>query len=316
MALEEDVLGLLAQSDVPLDDDQIARRLGANRQYVNAVCRRLASSGRLVRKRGPGGKLVNFLGGTHPPTEDFSLPTTTRGRVDSQARVEDLIAHFTECVERFEVSNAFPGPSLYFHERAIERRRQHSSVGSLLQDKLFFEYVYAMLPAWGMHRMGKQAAKVGDFDLMVDSFRGQEALIEEIFDRRLDELRREEVEAVANSAWKIIAGLKVSLSGTRIVAGSKALHHMLPDLVPPVDRQYTWRFFTGQTTYLPRGGEEAAFRKWFPLFADIASRRRESIKATLSRGGFMATGIAKVVDNAIMGFMLALDGMEVLSEET
>ena len=47
----------------------------------------------------------------------------------------------------FEKNRAFPGPSLYFHLRAIERRRAHRAVGSLLDDRLFLEYVYAVLPA-------------------------------------------------------------------------------------------------------------------------------------------------------------------------
>jgi hypothetical protein len=66
-------------------------------------------------------------------------------------------------------------------------------------------------------------------------------------------------------AWGVIAHVKVSMFRTQIVAGSKFLHHLLPDLIPPIDRQYTFTFFTGQKTCL--------------------------------------TGEAKVIDNAIMGFM-------------
>ena len=39
--------------------------------------------------------------------------------------------------------------------------------------------------------------------------------------------------------------------------GSKVLHHVLPDLVPPIDRQYTFKFFYGRTLLsIP---EEVAF---------------------------------------------------------
>jgi hypothetical protein len=51
---------------------------------------------------------------------------------------------------------------------------------------------------------------------------------------------------LAPKLWDIVAHLKVSTSETQIVAGSKALHHALPDLVPPIDRQCTFRFFIGQ----------------------------------------------------------------------
>jgi len=40
----------------------------------------------------------------------------------------------------------------------------------------------------------------------------------------------------------------VSTSRTQIVASSKFLHHLLPDLIPPIDRQYTFAFLTGQKT--------------------------------------------------------------------
>jgi hypothetical protein len=62
--------------------------------------------------------------------------------------------------------------------------------------------------------------------------------------------------------------MKVSTSQTQIVAGSKFLHHLLPDLVPPIDRQYTFSFFTGQKAVY--GGDRPAFLEWFPQVARVA----------------------------------------------
>ena len=36
------------------------------------------------------------------------------------------------------------------------------------------------------------------------------------------------------------------MAGSQIVAGSKMLNHFLPDLIPPIDRPYTFSFFTGR----------------------------------------------------------------------
>jgi hypothetical protein len=74
-----------------------------------------------------------------------------------------------------------------------------------------------------------------------------------------------------------------------------------PDLVPPIDRQYTFQFFTGQKAVT--SGDERAFLEWFPYFAEIGRRAASEIRAAVERGGFMATGPAKVIDNAIIGFM-------------
>jgi hypothetical protein len=72
----------------------------------------------------------------------------------------------------------------------------------------------------------------------------------------------------AHIAWQVIAAIKVSTSRTQIVAGSKMLHHLLPELIPPIDRQYTSSFFTGQKV-VP--DDRAAFLDWFPQLASIGT---------------------------------------------
>ena len=59
------------------------------------------------------------------------------------------------------------------------------------------------------------------------------------------------------------------------------LHHLLPDLIPPIDRQYTFSFFTGRKM-VP--GDRAAFLDWFPQLASIGTRCQEQIRDTINRG--------------------------------
>jgi hypothetical protein len=74
------ILAALRTSTVPLDDDQLAARLGASqRQTINQVCRRLATHGTLRRQTGPDGKIVNVLVGDPPQ----SLSPESRRRSDS-----------------------------------------------------------------------------------------------------------------------------------------------------------------------------------------------------------------------------------------
>lgn len=170
----------------------------------------------------------------------------------------------------------------------------------MLNDERFLEYVYAVLPAWGMHRMGPQTAKVADFPQITTELRNAAPELEALWPLRITALQADEVDDTAQIIWAVIARIKVSTSRTQIVAGSKFLHHLLPDLVPPIDRQYTFSFFTGQKA-VP--DDRMAFLDWFPLLAEIGTRCREPIQDAISRGGFMATGHAKVIDNAIMGFI-------------
>jgi hypothetical protein len=46
---------------------------------------------------------------------------------------------------------------------------------------------------------------------------------------------------------------------------------------------------------------------WFPYLAEIGRRCRGPIDETMLRGGRMAAGRAKVIDNATVGFMLTED---------
>jgi hypothetical protein len=311
----DQVLLLIRQSPVPLDDDQIAQAARMNRVYVNAICRQLAQDNLIIRDRGVAGKIVNTAADRSEPAHEKDVsgspPHVSRSprepRQRPAARLADrigkLTAGFPDYVAAFEASQAFPGPSLYFHLRAIERRRQHHTARSLLDDSLFLEYVYAVLPAWGMHRMGPQAAKVGDFIQITTALKESAPALEQLWPLRITTLEGHESHETAALAWDVIAHIKVSTSRTQIVAGSKFLHHVLPDLVPPIDRQYTFNFFTGQKMV---ASDRAAFLDWFPRLADIGERCGEPIRDAIARGGFMATGEAKVIDNAIMGFMQGL----------
>jgi hypothetical protein len=117
---------------------------------------------------------------------------------------------------------------------------------------------------------------------------------------RITSLRAEEAQHVAARTWGVIERIRVSTSRTQIVAGTKFVHHLLPDLLPPIDRQYTFKFFTGQKAV---ASDRLAFLDWFPRLAEVGARCQEPIREAITRGGFMATGEAKVIDNAIMGFM-------------
>jgi hypothetical protein len=312
------VLALIRHSDAPLDDDQIAQAAQMNRVYVNMICRQLAEDKLIVRRRSGAGKLVNSATSssdlwahenvTGEPPEEARPWRGPRRRAAERLteRIQQLTAEFAECVAVFEASQAFPGPSLYFHLRAIERRRAHQTISSLLEDRIFLEYVYAVLPAWGMHRMGPQAAKVGDFEHITTALREKAPELQQLWPLHITMLSRQAAREAAAIAWDVIAHVKVSTSRTQIVAGSKFLHHLLPDLVPTIDRQYTFTFFTGQKM-VP--SDRAAFLDWFPRLAEIGAQCRDQIQAAIARGGFMATGEAKVIDNAIMGFMQRQSGL-------
>jgi hypothetical protein len=86
---------------------------------------------------------------------------------------------------------------------------------------------------------------------------------------------------------------------TKIVIGTKALHHLIPELVPPMDRQYTLRFFFEHTTM--NQGDRMAFDVMLPQFHQIATNCAEQISSLIGVGS-MNTSVTKIIDNAIVGY--------------
>lgn len=84
-----------------------------------------------------------------------------------------------------------------------------------------------------------------------------------------------------------------------LVAGSKALHHVLPDLVVPIDRRYTRPFFGWYGTQF-QYQQQRAFEEMFPTFHSIAVE----VQLEQFMGNGWRTARAKVLDKAIVAFCL------------
>ncbi len=83
LTLPERIRGLLRNG--PLDDDELAARLGVIRQQVNEAGRAMERQGLVTRTVGPGGKIVTALSpvasGEPPPIVLASNRTTASGHV-------------------------------------------------------------------------------------------------------------------------------------------------------------------------------------------------------------------------------------------
>lgn len=250
---------------------------------------------------------------------------STLARMDQQ--VATLITGFAHFVEVFDLARRFGGPSIYFHDRTLDRLRSFGSPTDALLDDGFVESLYAVLTAWGMHRMGSRGARMAEFAVFRDSLRVQVPAIsklEEHFREACDKtpatlsgVTRGDLSGLAVELWSIISELKLGKSDdARIVIGSKAIHHLLPALLPPIDRRYTLRFFLGVEN-LGAGREQGAFREIFPRFAQIASACDSVIDRLMndnaSGGRYMRTSPTKVIDNAIVGF--GIDRLRIEEEE-
>jgi hypothetical protein len=222
---------------------------------------------------------------------------------ERRPQLDELILNLGSFADAFDKRRQYTGPGIYFHAKAIAARRSHARAVDALADDQFFDYMYATLASWGLHRMGSGYTKLADIGDLKSSFQRQRRLIAQLDNLRLEEVGDNEADKVAGSIWQILQGLRVGIGETLLVANSKALHHLLPDLVPPIDRNYTLNFFVGRP-YIRRGRDADYFMALFPLFQEIAVSCRPDIHARIQvppEG--MNTSVTKVIDNAILGFM-------------
>ena len=170
------------------------------------------------------------------------------------------------------------------------------------------EALYATLTAWGLHRMGPGDAKLGDFGDFKAAFRRHAEAICDLASLRIDELADEKVQSVGARLWELIADLGIGPAERKIVRGSKALHHLLPDLLPPIDGEHTLKFFF-QNPAFDEEKERAAFREMYPCFRRVSTACASQIRARLSGPGEWNTSITKIIDNAIVGYVRGREGV-------
>ncbi len=214
-------------------------------------------------------------------------------------RVEGLKKDFVWSLRAFDRRRLFSGPSQYFHLRTLHYLKRHRSAVEALRDDQYCDALYAALASWGLHRMGPGNAKLRDLDTIRRSLIKNGEAIRDLEDLRLSDFGGRTTEDVTRAIWAVLRSLRVTRAKAFLVANTKTLHHVLPALIPPVDREYTLDFFFGPTTI--DGREKAAFHAMFPRLHDIAKAKANVIARWRRRKGWH-TSESKVVDNAIVGY--------------
>src|SRR5207249_9322811 len=122
------------------------------------------------------------------------------------------------------------------------------------------------------------------------------ARVEDLRGMSICDLDDAQVPAMTKRLAVLVEKAGITASGAPLVANTKTLHFILPDLVPPVDRNYTCRFFYGRMR--PPGDAAEVFGAVFPLLAGLAKRHEATVKK--ATGTYLCLGHAKALDNAIV----------------
>lgn len=170
-------------------------------------------------------------------------------------------------------------------------------------DTQYKEYLYATLCAWGIHRMGREAGRLVEFGKFCQEIETLSPYLGRLQGLYLSELTAQEVEDTTHMLWNLIESMRIRpVDKPYLVPATKALHHILPELVVPVDGQYTAAFFGWSRNELLNRPRDMFF-KVFPTLADIAKRIKPQVSSYAGQP-FHRT-LAKIVDNAIAGFVIS-----------
>ena len=212
----------------------------------------------------------------------------------------------------FEDFKAFGGPCVYFHQAAL------AAAAEEFLSIRHIELIYATLTAWGMHRMGDVTTtmtKLTEWQEFHDSIVSQKQQLLRLRNCSMQTMSKNEFSEVIAGTREIYNNLRISRSASSVVANSKALHHLLPHLVPPIDRQYTVRFFRHQPeAWLNKKGQfkavmlPAGMDAQFNLFQDICTKIWVIVSRTdpsIFQEQYSEHGVTvpKVIDNAILRYV-------------
>jgi hypothetical protein len=161
--------------------------------------------------------------------------------IDLRPRVALVIAEFDRYVQAYDDAVPFTRAGQYeLHRRTIDRRRAFGSAAGAVMDDVFTADLHVTLRGWGI---GQLASPLVPLELFRTRLRERADLFIEFDGRSLEDVPTDEVGQLTASLDRLIANLGIVENKARIVAGTKTLHHILPDLVPPMDRAWTGAFF-------------------------------------------------------------------------
>lgn len=210
-------------------------------------------------------------------------------------QVEDIISNADKYHEGYYAVETFRGPSLHFHRRSLEL---HDSTDF----ERYLECIYATLTSWGMHRMGMRGSKMVPYDVFRES-------VEPLRDTIGEAAHLDWVDMTYDK-WLLIErlfkGINIMASKTTIVGNSKVMAHMIPNMVPPIDRQYTLKYLRG-STYLRNNLDwewglmkEIISEFFIPIAADASFRRKADVWIADQSTYPWDTSVLKVIDNLVI----------------
>lgn len=232
-----------------------------------------------------------------PPTPLSRRSAAPRRRgspIDVDKRVAAVIEQFDGLVAEYDRSVPFRRSGQYeLHRRTIDLRRELGTARAAIESRRFAVLLHDTLQKWGI---GRRASRLVPVEQFHDRLLGVAGSVDELDRLSIEDAGLDATE-VASAVDAVIRQLNVVSNQSIIVAGTKTLHHLLPDLVPPMDRRWTGAFF-GWWPIDPQIRHTTIFTEAYCALVHIANA------ATPSRlvGDGWRTSATKLLDNAVVAY--------------
>jgi len=184
------------------------------------------------------------------------------------------------------------------HTKVIKQIREAKSIKNLIEKDDFLRDVRDVVISFGMD---SRSAKIKSFTDFKKAILDNKESIVSLSKYKLENLSLKELESLKEPLLHLFKNLKIMESNSRLVSFSKTMAHLIPDLIPPMDRRNINLFFYGDVNF-PYGIEAESLRFWemFRYFFYICREANLSTK-NISFEGFNSS-IPKLIDNAIWGY--------------
>lgn len=167
-----------------------------------------------------------------------------------------------------------------------------------IEDKFtgdFTDLLYATLDAWDMNA---RRAKLAEFDLFSQSIISQKKAILKLKDYSIQDLK--DNESIFTVLEDLFNELTLTETNAKLVTFAKTMHFLLPDLIAPIDRKFTFKFFYGNHN-IP-GKSENQFLCFKTIHRELAEFAIHTKKLQqYSTKEYYNKPIPKLLDDLIIG---------------
>ena len=160
----------------------------------------------------------------------------------------------------------------------------------------FIELVYATLIAWNMN---SRRAKLNKFNAFEKSIMDNKNLLKKLLNKNIDNILDKNVIDILSKLFFNLQLVDKSIK-TSLVTFSKFIHFYFPELVVPIDRKYTCKYFGGSI----HQDRNKQLKKFFEIENEFLIYRQKMIKKlTKYKNKTWNLCINKIMDNMVIGYI-------------